>query len=103
CFARNAARSLFRGRRRMARFFNKVKQSVGKRVLTAKVRSKEALGVTKVGSVTRLAIVFFVFVVTGLAPTCKSRSLLHKSPEDTLKAFFGAANEGKYSEAESYL
>src|SRR5437899_13076456 len=50
-----------------------------------------------------LAIVFFVFVVTGLAPTCKSRSLLHKSPEDTLKAFFGAANEGKYSEAESYL
>ncbi len=34
---------------------------------------------------------------------CGSASFLKKSPEDVVKAFFKAANEGRYSEAEGYL
>ena len=44
-----------------------------------------------------------LWTIAALAISTACTNLLHKSPENVVKAFFTAANDGKYSEAEGYL
>jgi len=52
---------------------------------------------------TKLGTFVGISILIALWGSCGSASILKKSPENVVKAFFKAANDAKYSEAEGYL